>query len=218
MARLSGRLLEKTCVLFLLFAVCLSIVDCGTHRYTNVELQKKAVVTYPKEYETIIQPLDRELVPIRKQIFFLKHDVDEMKDKLWDNGTNQRIVRIDNNIDTAKKEISALSAISREILNTIYVIYPCYTEPEIVPYRGENKNYKKITTSIILVTLQDQHEYLNARSGGEKLSETIVYKPLIKTAMRQFAGLPDSLKPKIQPVGSPGPVRKLRPYTSDAAR
>jgi hypothetical protein len=151
-------------------------------------------------------------------MFFLKHDVDEMKNKLWDGGTNQRIAPIDNNIDKAKKEISALSVIHREILNTIYCIYPGYSEPEIVPYTGKNNNYKKIITPIILVTLQDQNNYLNARSGGEKLSETIMYKPLIKDAMKQFAALPDSLKTGIQPVGSPGPVRRLEPYALPKSR
>jgi hypothetical protein len=203
----------KALVLFQAGIAVLCINGCGIHRYSNPELLKKTVVTFPKEYETIVAPLDNQLVPIRKRIFFLKHDVDEMKDKLWDGGSNHRIARIDNNIDTARKEISALSSIRKELLNTIYFIYPGYVEPEIVPYSGENKKQKKFTTPIILVTLQDQREYLDTKESGEKMSETIVYKPLIKSAMKQFDNLPDSLKPKIQPIGSPGPIRRLQPYT-----
>jgi hypothetical protein len=217
MARTFYRLKTKDPVKFLVCVAILCSAGCGIHRYTNPELLKKTVVTFPKEYETIVAPLDSQLVPVRKQIFFLKHDVDGMKDNLWDGGSNQRIAKIDNNIDIVKKEISALSGIRRELLNTIYYIYPTYVEPEIVPYIGENKKYKKFSTPIILVTLQDQRAYLDAKSGGEKMSETIVYKPLIKTAMRRYEGLPDSLKPKIQPIGSPGPVRRLQPYTPPKA-
>jgi hypothetical protein len=200
-------------VLFPLCAVLLCVAGCGIHRYTNPELQKKTVVTFPKEYRTIVAPLDSALVPIRKRIFFLKNDVAKMKDKLWDGGSNQRITRIDDNIDTSRKEISALSAIHREILNTICHIYPGYEEPEILPYVGEGKKYKEINKPIILVTLQDQEEYEEVKSGGGKLSESIVYKPLVRNALKQYDNLPDSLKPKIQPIGSPGPVRKLEPYT-----
>ena len=190
----------------------LFIASCGIRRYTNPELLKKPVVTFPKEYETIVAPLDSELVPITKQIFFLKNDVADMKNKLWDGGSNQRVARIDNNIDTARKEISALSNIRKELLNTIYYINPAYVEAGIIPYKGENTKYKKTNAPVILVTLQDQRAYIDAKENGEKLSQTIMYKPLIRTAMRQFESLPDSLKPKIQPIGSPGPVRRLEPY------
>jgi hypothetical protein len=218
MPRMSCRPVNQSAFVLLSFIVVLALPGCGIHRYTNPELLKKTVVTFPREYETIVAPLDSELVPIRKQIFFLRHDVDALKNRLWDGGSNQRITRIDNSIDTVRKEISALSAIKRELLNAIYFIYPGYVEPEIVPYAGENKKYKKFTTSIILVTLQDQREYENEKANDEKLSGTIVYKPLIKTAMKQFNSLPDSLKPKIQPIGSAGPVRKLEPYTPPKPR
>jgi hypothetical protein len=190
----------------------LFIADCGIHRYNNPELLKKPVITFPKEYETIVAPLDSELVPISKQLFFLRNDVADLKNRLWDGGSNQRVARIDNNIDTARKEISALSNIRKELLNTIYYINPAYVEAEIVPYKGENTKYKKTNAPVILVTLQDQRAYIDAKENGEKLSQTIMYKPLIRTAMRQFESLPDSLKPKIQPLGSPGPVRRLEPY------
>jgi hypothetical protein len=198
--------------------VVLFISGCGIHRYTNPELQKKTIVTFPKEYETIAAPLDSELVPIRKRIFFLRNDVARMKDKLWDGGSNQRITRIDDNIDTARKEISALSAIQKEILNAIYHIYPAYVEPQIVPYLGEGKKYKDLGKPIILVTLQDQREYEDVKSGGGKLSESIRYKPLVRCALKQYDDLPDSLKPKPQPIGSPGPVRHLEPYESPKPR
>jgi hypothetical protein len=187
-------------------------IYCGMHRYTQPELKKKTVVYFPGEYVEIIGPLSDALVAVRKRIFFLKHDVDEMKDRLWDGGTNQRVARIDDNIDITRKEISALNTIRREILNTIYYVYPAYVEPEIVPFTGDNKSYKKITKPIILISLQDQEEYINAKSDEEKISRTFAYKPLIVAAMKQFAALPDSLKPKMQPIGSPGPVRKIHLY------
>jgi hypothetical protein len=212
MARIFCRFVIKAPVLFLAGVAVLCIAGCGIHRYTNPELQKKPVVTIPMEYETIVEPLDSELVPIRKRIFFLKNDVARMKDKLWDGGSNQRLIRIDDNIDTARKEISALSAIQKEILNAIYHIYPAYVEPQIVPYLGEGKKYKELKKPIILVTLQDQREYEDVKSGGGKLSESIRYKTLVRCALKQYEDLPDSLKPKPQPIGSPGPVRRLEPY------
>ncbi len=190
----------------------LAIPGCGIHRYTNPDLLKKTEVTFPKEYQNIISPLDSALVPIRKRIFLLRNDVAKMKDKLWDGGSNQRITRIDDNIDTARKEISTLSAIQKEILNTIYHIYPGYEEPEILPYVGEGKKYKEIKKPIILVTLQDQRDYEDVKSGGGKLSESLEYKPLVRYALKQYDNLPDSLKPKPEPIGSPGPVRRLEPY------
>jgi hypothetical protein len=204
---------KRISLLFLISGLAfLFISGCGIHRYNNPELLKKPVVSFPKEYETIVVPLDSELVPIAKQIFLLRNDVADMKNKLWDGGSNQRVTRIDNNIDTARKEISALSGIRKELLNTIYYINPGYVEAEVVPYKGENAKHKKTEAPVILVTLQDQRAYIDAKENGEKLSQTIVYKPLIRTAMRQFESLPDSLKPKIQPIGSPGPVRRLEPY------
>jgi hypothetical protein len=204
---------KKKALLFLLFfLIPLCCFGCGMRRYTQPELKKKAVVSFPKEYIDIIGPLNDALVPIRKRVFFLKHDVDEMKDKLWDGGTNQRIARTDENIDIVKKEISALHVVRREILNAIYYVYPAYVEPEIVPFVGDKKSYKKITKPIILVSLEDQQQYIFAKSNEEKLSRTISYKPLIAAAMKRFAALPDSLKPKIQPLGSSGPIRKIMPY------
>jgi hypothetical protein len=203
---------KKALALLIVCAIPLCGIQCGMHRYTQPELTKKTSVSFPKEYVDIIGPLSDALVPIRKQIYFLKHDVDDMKDKLWDGGTNQRIARIDENIDIVKKEISALNTIRREILNTIYQVYPAYVEPEIVPFIGDNKRYKKITKPIILISLQDQKQYIDAKTNEEKLSRTFSCKPLIAAAMKQFAALPDSLKPKIRTIGSAGPVRKIKPY------
>jgi hypothetical protein len=210
--------MKKTSFLFIFLAAILCVVSCGVRMYKNPELLKQTAVTFPKEYETIITPLDSQLVPIRKGIFFLKNEIAVMKDNLWDGGSNQRIMRIDDNIDSTRKEISALSAIRKDILNTIYAIHPGYREPEIVPYQGEEIKYKKFTTPIILITLQDQRAFEDMKANGEKLSKNIVYKPLIRNAMIQFEALPDSLKPKIQPIGSPGPVRRLGPYTPPKPR
>lgn len=203
----------KKALLFLLFfEVLVPGLNCGMHRYTQPELRKKTVVSFPDEYIEIIGPLNEALIPIRKRIFFLKHDIEAMKDNLWDGGTNQRIARINENIDLIRKEVSALNVIRREILNTIYFVYPAYVEPDMFPFLGENRNYKIIAKPIILISLQDQQEYLTARSNDEKLSRTFSYKPLIANAMKQFVALPDSIKPKIQPIGSPGPIRKIQPY------
>jgi|WetSurMetagenome_2_1015567.scaffolds.fasta_scaffold00234_20 hypothetical protein len=194
------------------FLILMVVSGCGIHQYTNPALAKKPEVFFPKEYRIIIEPLDSALVPIRKRIFFLKNDIAKMKDKLWDGGSNQRIAHIDNNIDTARKEVSALSAIQRELLNTIYHIDPAYEEAQVVPYTGDKKKYKTIKKPILLVTLEDQRYYEDVKSGGEKLSESIRYKHLVRMALKRYDNLPDSLKPKIQPIGSPGPVRRLEPY------
>lgn len=203
----------KASVQVLAAVALLLAAGCTAHRYSNAELRQKALFVFPPVYDTIIEPLHTELVPIYKRMFFLKNDVDELKNRLWDGGSNQRVMRIDNNIDILKSEINALSAIRREILNTIYYIYPGYEYPEIVPYGGKNKSYKKITGAIILVTLEDQQEYLNAKSNDEKLSEEIDYMPLLATALKKFDALPDSLRKPIQPIGTPGPVPRIRPYT-----
>jgi hypothetical protein len=208
---------KKSVVFFLLYIPLVFFAGCGFHRYTNLELRRQTVVTFPGEYKAIIEPLNNEIIPISKRIYFLKRDVDELKDKLWEEGLNQRIMRIDNNIDIIRKEISALSAVRREILNTIYYIYPEYVEPQIVPYIGEKKKYKKFTKPIILVTLQDRQEYLNSKSNNEKMSESVSSKYLIATALKQFKQLPDSLKPSLRPIGSPGAIGKIQPYTPPVA-
>jgi hypothetical protein len=211
-------MLQKTCkpaMLVLSLVMAVFFIGCGIKRYTNVELQKKTVATFPKEYQAIVAPLDSSLIPVRKQIFFLKNDINELKEKLLAGGTNQRVARIDDNIDTLRKEISALSTIRREILNTIEIIYPAYEEPDILPYQGENKGIKEIKKRIIIVTLQDQRAYKSMLENNEKLSESYVYKPIIRDATKQIAMLPDSLKPKIQPLGSPGPAPKITPYNAE---
>lgn len=190
--------------------VALLSAGCAAHRYSYSELRRKAVFVFPPVYDTIIEPLHTELIPICKRMFFLKNDVNELKDRLWDGGSDQRVMRIDNNIDVLKSEINALSAIRREILNTIYYIYPGYENPEVIPYNGKNKSEGK---DIILLTLEDLREYQNAKSNDEKLSEEIEYKLLLATAIKKFEKLPDSLKKPIQPIGTPGPVPRIRSYT-----
>jgi hypothetical protein len=186
---------------------------CAAHRYSNPGLSQKAIFTFPPLYDTIIEPLHAELIPIYKRIFFLKNDVNELKDRLWDGGSDQRIMRIDNNIDILKDEINALSAIRRELLNTIYYIYPPYENPQVLPYGSKNKAEGKNAGNVILISLEDLQEYQNAKSNDEKLSEEIDYKPLLATAMKKFEMLPDSLRKPIQPIGTPGPVARIRPYT-----
>ena len=203
----------RAALLALAAVMLLAASGCNAHRYSSAELRKKTAFVFPPVYDTIITPLNTELVPIYKRMFFLKNDVDELKARLWDGGSNQRVMRIDNTIDLLKSEIYALSAIRREILNTIYYIYPAYENPEVLPYSGKSKSYKKITRTIILVTAEDQREYLDAKSNEEKLSEEIDYKPLVATALKKFDALPDSLRKPIEPIGTPGPVPRIRPYT-----
>lgn len=196
---------------FLLFAVmctCLLCGHCGMHRYTTAELLKKTGMSCPARYDDILRPLDSTLAVVCKQIFFLKNDIAGLKDKLWDVGTNQRIMKIDDRIDTLRKEVSALSTMRKEIINGICRIFPAYKEPQIVAYKGNQKPYQKITEPVILITQQDQSEYLQARAKEEKKSQTIVYRHLIVLAMKQYYELPDSLKPAIQVVGAQLPFRQ----------
>jgi hypothetical protein len=191
-----------------------SMVGCSSVRpYSMAVSTKTAGFVFPPVYDTIIEPLRSELVPVCKRIFFLKNEVNELKDRLWDGGSDQRIMKIDNNIDVLKKEIYALSDIRREILNAIYYVYPPYEKPEIVPYGGKNDHGKKNGKNVIVVSLEDQWEYQNARSNDENLSDELEYQPLIVTAMKKFDALPDSLKPPLQAIGMPGPVPRIRPYT-----
>lgn len=203
----------KTAALALTAAALAAMTGCNAHRYSNAELRLKTAFVFPPVYDTIISPLNNELIPIYKRIFFLKNDIDELKARLWAGGSNQRIMKIDFNIDLLRKEVYALSDIRRELLNTIYYIYPPYEHPEVVPYTGANKSYKKITKPIILVTSEDQRNYLDAKSNEEKLSEEIEYRPLLASALKKFDALPDSLKKPIEPIGTPGPVPRIRPYT-----
>ena len=189
------------------------MADCRVHRYSNAELLKHEAFVFPSVYDTLIQPLHDQIIPISKRIFFLKNDVDALKDKLWDGGSNQRIMKIDNRIDTLKHEIFLLCTIRREILNTIYFIFPKYQEPEIIPYTGKDKVYEKLTMPIIIITSVDQREYEQAKSADEKLSEELDYQPLLATALRLYNKLPDSLKRPIQPIGAPGPSAPIPPYT-----
>jgi hypothetical protein len=191
----------------------LSMTGCShMHRYSNAELREKEVFVFPPLYDTLIAPLNDELIPIYKRIFFLKHDIEELKDRLWDGGSNQRVMKIDDRIDTLRHEVYLLSDIRREILNTIYTIYPAYQTPQVVPYTGKDKKYEKFTKTIILITSQDQREYENAKSAEEKMSAEIDYQPLIAAAMKQYKALPDSLKKPIQPIGTPGGVPRIAPY------
>ena len=168
---------------------------------------------YAPVYDTIIDPLHSALVPVCKRIFFLKNEVNELKDRLWDGGSDQRVMRIDDNIDILKKEIWALSDIRREILNTVYYIYPPYQAPEVVPYCGKKTARKKNPQSVILVSLEDQREYQDARMSEEIMSDEINLRPVIVTAIKKFESLPDSLKKPLEPIGSAGPVPRIRPYT-----
>jgi hypothetical protein len=198
----------------LLFAVALlSVAGCSSVRPYSASANKTPPFAYSPVYDTIIEPLCTTLVPIYKRIFFLRNDVAELKDRLWDGGSDQRIMKIDDHIDILKKEIWALSDIRKEILNTIYCIYQPYEAPEVVPYQGKKASRKKNAPTVILVSQEDQRAYQNAKLADEILSEELEFKPFIAVTMSRFNALPDSLKPPIQPIGTPGPVPRIRPYT-----
>lgn len=182
------------------------------HRYSNAELLKHEAFVFPPVYDTIIQPLHDVIIPISKRIFFLKKNADELKERLWDGGSNQRIMKIDNRIDNLKHEVFLLSTIRREIINNILFFYPTYQTPQIVPYTGRDKVYEKFTKPIILITSEDERAYQQAKSVGEKLSEELDYKPILAKAMRQYGKLPDSLKRPIQAIGTQG-VAPIPQYT-----
>ena len=207
------KIYERGVAAALTVAVLFIVAGCSSVRpYSSAENRKPAFVFAPV-YDTIIDPLSAALIPVCKRIFFLKNDVSELKERLWDGGSDQRIMRINENIDILKKEMWALSDIRKEILNAIYYIYPSYQAPEVVPYRGKKDAGKKHDRHVILVSQEDQREYEDAKMTEEKMSEGLGHEPLIAMAVKKFELLPDSLKPPLQPIGSSGPVPRIRPYT-----
>ena len=209
---LNSKAYDRWLAAALIAAVSFIVAGCSSVRpYSSAENRTPAFV-YAPAYDTIIDPLCAALVPVCKRIFFLKNDISELKERLWDGGSDQRIMRIDENIDILKKEMWALSDIRKEILNTIYYIYPPYQAPEVVPYRGKKDAGKKHDRHFILVSQEDQREYKNAKMTEEKMSEGLGHEPLIAMAVKKFEALPDSLKPPLQPIGSAGPVPRIRPY------
>lgn len=204
----------KAAVDLLAAMMVFSVCGCSSVRpYSAAEARKTPAFAFAPVYDTIIEPLHSALVPVYKRIFFLKNDVNELKERLWDGGSDQRIMRIDNNIDLLKKEMWALSDIRKEVLNTIYYIYPPYEAPEVVPYRGKKTPRKKDNKPVILVSLEDQREYEDAKMSDEKMSEEINLRPVIAAAMKKFDSLPDSLRKPIEAIGTAGPVPRIRPYT-----
>jgi hypothetical protein len=205
----SCRYLTALCAV----AAAAGIAGCSSVRpYSSAENRASAFV-YPPVYDTIIEPLRSALVPVYKRIFFLKNDIKELKDRLWDGGTDQRIMRINDNIDVIREEVYALSDVRKEILNAIYFIYPPYVDPKVVPYLGRKTPKKKGNRPMILVSLEDQRAYQDAKMCEEKMSEELSCGPLIASAIKKFESLPDSLKKPVEPIGTPGPVPRIRPYT-----
>lgn len=193
-----------TCFLFMLSA-------CTTKIYTRPELEKFAEFACPAEYKEIVQPIVTELTVCRKEIFFLKEEVAEMKDRLWDAGSNHRVMKINDEIDIVKKEIWRLKCIYKEMFNTIMTIYPGYEEPSIVPYKGYRQRYEKIKKPIIIVSLEDQREYESRRQYDEKLFQDTAYKKVINDALAQYQLLQKNYSPGPTPIGAKGPVKKLLP-------
>ncbi|MBN2187908.1 MAG: hypothetical protein JW699_00530 [Chitinispirillaceae bacterium] len=204
---------HKSVAALLAAAALLSIQGCSSVKPYSAAEARAQPFAYAPVYDTIIDPLSSVIAPIYKRIFFLKNEVSELKDRLWDGGSDQRVMRIDENIDMLKKEIWALSDIKKEILNALYYIYPPFEDPEVVPYLGKKTARKKNKRPVIMVSLEDQREYQDARMCEDIMSEQLNCRPLIAAAIKKFESLPDSLKKPVEPIGTAGPVPRIRPYT-----
>ncbi|MCU0609202.1 MAG: hypothetical protein MUF22_05500, partial [Chitinispirillaceae bacterium] len=65
---------KLTFVLFAAAAVA-GFQGCGARLYSNAEVRKRAVFVFPPVYDTIIAPLNDQLIPIYKRTFFIKQDI-----------------------------------------------------------------------------------------------------------------------------------------------
>lgn len=197
-----------------LFSCALSVIvllscGCSMKRYTQTELQSYTKVKYGAEYEEVIEPLSLELTTVLKELFFLKHDIAEMKEQLWAGGSNHRISRINRNIDVVRKEASKLKLVQKELLGTINQIMPGYKVPTVVAYVGNRKRYNKITGPIVLVSSEDQSLHKLMRSNQQWLSEGFAYRETIDEAMAMYRELQAKQPQGLTPMGAKGPVRKI---------
>lgn len=188
-------------------------INCATKIYTKPELEEFTKVNYATKTGDLIKPLAEELSVVLKQIFFLKHDVAKLKDKLWDGGSNHRIMRIDDNIAIIKKEISKLRKARRELLNTIYTITPGYQLPIVIGYIGSKQRYEKIKKQIILVSQNDQMGYQNMLEDSINLSDNLTHENKIAIATSKFKKLSEHNPNAITAIGTKGPVKKISPKT-----
>ncbi len=200
--------------LHLVILACLLITHCSMKRYTRPELESFTRIDYTPQYKEIIEPLVFELSVVLKEIYFLKNDVAAMKDKLWDGGSNHRIMKINDDITITKREITELNIIRREILNVIYKIMPGFKEPEVIGYKGDKKKYKrleKMNRPIILASLEDQVAFTEMKERGEKTSDDKSYKETIEIAMTEWRKIQAKIPQKPTPIGAKGPVKKITP-------
>ncbi len=201
-----------TCRVIPAFLFLLLICSCSMKRYSRPQLESFTKINYTTKHKELTEPLVIELSVVLKELFFLKHDVAKMKDKLWDGGSNHRIMKINDNIRITKGEISRLKLIRREILSAINTIMPGLKEPVVIGYKGDKEKYErleKMNRPIILASLNDQTIYNAAKYQGEKLSTDRSYKKTIRVAMSAYQTTESKLRKKPIPIGTKGPVKKI---------
>ncbi len=198
----------RTAIIFLF----LLLFSCSMKRYSRPQLEAFTKISYTPKYKELAEPLVVELSVVLKEIFFLKHDVAAMKDKLWDGGSNHRIMKINDDIDILKSEISRLKLIRREILSAINTIMPGFKEPLVIGYKGGKEKYErleKMNRPIILASLNDQNTYNAAKYRGEKLSAEQSYRKTISVAMSTYKSIESKRQKRLNPIGAKGPVKKI---------
>lgn len=206
MALLNTYILRAALLSFLL------LFCCSMKRYTRPELEAFTKIEYTPRHKKMIEPLVLELSVVMKELFFLKHNVAAMKDKLWDGGSNHRIMKINDDITLTKREITNLNTIRREILNAIYKIMPGFKEPVVVGYKGDKKKYErmeKMNRPIILASLEDQVAFNAMKGRDEKVSDDKSYKETINVAMIEYNKNQAKNTQPLTPIGVKGPVKKI---------
>lgn len=197
--------------LIILIIASFLMSECTTKLYTRKQLEEHTTINCPEEFQEIIRPLVTDLSVILKELYFLKAERAELKERLWDGGTNQRILRIDDNLTSINKEILRLNQIRAEILDLVYQIVSDFTEPVVIGYLGERKRYKKITTPIILVSFEEQQYHRRMKENGEKIFSDYSYKATIKNAQVKYEELTKTKCPvSITPIGTKGPIKKIK--------
>jgi hypothetical protein len=197
-------------ILFFAAATLFFPLSCSTQLYTQKQLQEYAKIDCPEEFHLIIKPLVTDLSVVLKALYIFKKERERLKDNLWDGGTNQRILRIDDKISSVNREILRLNQMRAEILDLIYLIVPDFTEPVAIGYLGEQKRYQKITKPIILVGSEDLLNHRKMVENGERVFPDQSYKYTVRTSRDRYEALIKSECPiPLVPIGAKGPVKKL---------
>ncbi len=195
---------------YLLVTTVLLTVSCSTKRYSGNELQKhEDRVRITGKHKEIAAPLIPLLKEVMKQVFLIENKVSDLKDKLWETGSNHRVARTNSRIDEIKNELYRLRDIRDDLLGAIQHIDPGFTKPEVIPYKGDNKRYEKIDKPIVLVTLEDKQYFETMISTEERYSESMDFEKRINEILHKYKRACSGKDPT--PIGAPGPVRKIPP-------